>query len=99
MPSPVEKPSAHEHADFDATYRYTWHVPLALHDLHVHLFDAFPDLHKINVELVLPSFRAPERPAVKCCSSIIPSISPSHREHPQLTGDRVLRAGLTIRQR
>lgn len=47
--------AAHEHADFDATYRYTCHVPLALHDLDVRLFDAFPELHKINVELVLPN--------------------------------------------
>jgi hypothetical protein len=52
---PGEKPGAHEHADFDATYRYTCHAPLALHDLDVRLFDAFPDLHKVNVELVLPN--------------------------------------------
>jgi hypothetical protein len=44
----------HEHADFDATYRYSCHAPLALRTLDVRLFDAFPDLHKINVNLVLP---------------------------------------------
>jgi hypothetical protein len=44
----------HEHADFDVTYRYACHVPLAVRTLDVRLFDVFPDLHKVNVELVLP---------------------------------------------
>ncbi|HEY0180132.1 MAG TPA: DUF2796 domain-containing protein [Dokdonella sp.] len=44
----------HEHADFDATYRYACHAPLALHALDVTLFERFPPLHKVNVDLVLP---------------------------------------------
>jgi len=44
----------HEHADFDVTYRYACHVPLAVRTLGVRLFDLFPDLHKVNVDLVLP---------------------------------------------
>jgi hypothetical protein len=47
--------AAHEHADFDATYRYTCRVPLALRDFDVRLFDVSPDLRRIRVELVLPS--------------------------------------------
>ncbi|HEY0229698.1 MAG TPA: DUF2796 domain-containing protein [Dokdonella sp.] len=45
---------SHEHADFDASYRYTCHAPLALHAFEVKLIERFPALHKINVELVLP---------------------------------------------
>lgn len=44
---------AHEHADFDASYRYTCHAPLALHALDVKLFTLFPPLHRINVDLVV----------------------------------------------
>ena len=46
--------SHHEHADFDGSYQYRCQVPLALRSIEVHLIDRFPDLHKINVELVLP---------------------------------------------
>ena len=52
--APHTEEAHHEHADFDVTYRYACHVPLAVRTLDVRLFDAFPDLHKINVELVLP---------------------------------------------
>jgi len=50
-----QEPATHEHADFDATYRYTCRVPLALRDFDVRLFDLSPDLHTIRVELVLPT--------------------------------------------
>lgn len=43
-----------EHADFDASYRYICHAPLSMHALDVRLFERFPALHKINVDLVLP---------------------------------------------
>ncbi len=43
-----------EHADFDASYRYTCHAPLALHAFEVKLLERFPSLHKVNVDLVLP---------------------------------------------
>lgn len=43
----------HEHADFEASYRYTCHAPLALHALDVKLFTLFPSLHRINVDLVV----------------------------------------------
>lgn len=44
----------HEHADIDAQYRYTCHAPLSLHTLDVHLIERFPELHKLQVNLVLP---------------------------------------------
>jgi hypothetical protein len=52
--APHAEDTHHEHADFDVTYRYACHVPLAVRTLDVRLFDVFPDLHKMNVELVLP---------------------------------------------
>jgi hypothetical protein len=52
--APHAEDAHHEHADFDVAYRYACHVPLAVRILDVRLFDVFPDLHKINVELVLP---------------------------------------------
>ncbi|HEU4662865.1 MAG TPA: DUF2796 domain-containing protein [Dokdonella sp.] len=45
---------AHEHADFDGSYQYRCRAPLALRSFEVRLFEQFADLHKINVELVLP---------------------------------------------
>lgn len=51
----VEQDDAHhEHADFDVTYRFSCHVPLAVRAINVTLIDQFPSLHKINVDLVLP---------------------------------------------
>lgn len=44
----------HEHADFDASYQYRCHVPLALRTIEVGLIAQFPDLHRITVDLVLP---------------------------------------------
>lgn len=44
---------AHGHADFEASYRYTCHAPLALHALDVKLFTLFPPLRRINVDLVV----------------------------------------------
>jgi hypothetical protein len=52
--TPRAEEAHHEHADVDVTYRYACHVPLAVRTLDVRLFEVFPDLHKINVELVLP---------------------------------------------
>ena len=49
-----DEPAGHEHADFDTSYRYTCHAPLALHAFEVKLFERFPSLHKVNVDLVLP---------------------------------------------
>jgi hypothetical protein len=49
-----EDHGGHDHADFDASYRYSCHAPLALHALDVRLFALFPALHKVNVDLVLP---------------------------------------------
>jgi hypothetical protein len=49
-----DEPAGHEHADFDASYRYTCHAPLALHAFEVKLLERFPSLHKVNVDLVLP---------------------------------------------
>jgi hypothetical protein len=41
------------HADFDGYYRYRCRAPLSLRTLDVALFERFPSLHKINVNLVL----------------------------------------------
>jgi len=48
-----EHDAHHEHADFDVTYRFSCHVPLAVRTIDVTLIDQFPSLHKINVDLVL----------------------------------------------
>ena len=44
----------HEHSDFDADYRYVCETPAALHSLDLRLFERFPALHKLHVNLVLP---------------------------------------------
>lgn len=53
-PSDPASASEHEHADFDGSYQYRCQVPLALRSIDVRLIEQFADLHKINVELVLP---------------------------------------------
>ena len=42
------------HSDFDATYRFTCATPAALRALDLRLFERFPSLHKLRINLVLP---------------------------------------------
>jgi hypothetical protein len=49
-----EADAHHEHSDFDANYVFTCTTPAALHALDLHLFERFPALHKLHVNLVLP---------------------------------------------
>ncbi|MFT3791915.1 MAG: DUF2796 domain-containing protein [Rudaea sp.] len=44
----------HEHSDFDADYRYVCAKPAALHAFDLHLFERFPALHTLHVNLALP---------------------------------------------
>ena len=50
----AEGEAHHEHSDFDADYGYTCNTPAALRALDLHLFERFPALHKLHVNLVLP---------------------------------------------
>jgi hypothetical protein len=46
---------AHDaHSDFDAAYRFTCITPAALRAFDLRLFERFPALHKLRVNLVLP---------------------------------------------
>lgn len=51
---PAAKPAAGEHADLDAEFAFRCRRPDALRSLTVQLFDAFPGLRRLDVQLVTP---------------------------------------------
>ncbi len=51
-------PPGNEHADLDAEYTFNCKTPEALHQMDVKLFEVFPGLGRINVQLVTPKSQA-----------------------------------------
>lgn len=51
-------PPGNEHADLDAEYTFSCKAPAALRQIDVKLFEVFPGLTRINVQLVTPKSQA-----------------------------------------
>ncbi len=54
----VAKEEEAGHADLDAGFTFTCTNPKELHDMEIKLFDSFPNLHQLDVQLVGPHGQA-----------------------------------------